>query len=819
MADSVIKYSDLIGQDDTFDVIFKNIEQLKKELQELSTILKGKLEIVNPNNEAQVQGLVKETENLANAYKKLEVEEKKARTSKKKLNDLSTKELIAREKEKIANREKVQEAKQLAILQNKSAGQIEKLRAQLSLTTMDWKKLTKEQIKNNSVNEKTGKTAKQVIKEKKKLTEQLKKLEKQTGDNRRNVGNYAKDLGKLGKVAAAVFIGRGIGQAIRNIGRAMGELIEKNKEANPELQKISDNFEGLKATFTGLGVGLLNALAPAINWFLEKLSLIPAFFSGIVAGSKQFGKNIKADFTKMGNSIKLIFLEIEKFSPFSDRTTEEIEANIQKVIKEQHKLTESQKDVSEAFNEAFQNSKKQVEAEKEQAVLAKKKEEAAKRRAETIKKQNALIQFQLKLQKNQEQRIKAIEQVEKEIEKLEINLIENKQVRLMELEELRLREIKEKRIKAEQGLVKIQEQQEKNLLEKHIKGSEAILNFQDKARFERDKLAKKWDKLEELELENSLNKKEEIRKQFQLKTDEIAVISYKDRLKKEEEAAIGTAKSIAGEQEKIEEDREEKRLKRIERIKETQKQIQETTEKIGALITQVFDKQSELAIEAVTKQADAVEEQRERAEKGLTSTLDYEQKQLAEREAERIKAEKKAKNVAEVMALYNLVSAHAMSGDKNALTRGLIDWSILKALSEALDTGFEEGGWTSDKGTKQIAGVVHGQEFVVTASDAAKYGLKGKSGAEFGEAMSDYFYSPLQQNLYPSQNANFKKGLNNQQKTYASLENEVKAMRKAFEDSKNNDFDILQMTDYFVEISKRVTNNRMTKVNKQRKRL
>jgi hypothetical protein len=33
------------------------------------------------------------------------------------------------------------------------------------------------------------------------------------------------------------------------------------------------------------------------------------------------------------------------------------------------------------------------------------------------------------------------------------------------------------------------------------------------------------------------------------------------------------------------------------------------------------------------------------------------------------------------------------------------------------------------------------------------------------------------------------------------------------------DFDLVQMTDYFVEISKRVTQNRLTNVSKQRKRL
>ena len=38
--DSIINYSDLIGKDDTFEVLSKNIEQLKKELIELAKLQK-----------------------------------------------------------------------------------------------------------------------------------------------------------------------------------------------------------------------------------------------------------------------------------------------------------------------------------------------------------------------------------------------------------------------------------------------------------------------------------------------------------------------------------------------------------------------------------------------------------------------------------------------------------------------------------------------------------------------------------------------------------------------------------------------------------
>ena len=216
------------------------------------------------------------------------------------------------------------------------------------------------------------------------------------------------------------------------------------------------------------------------------------------------------------------------------------------------------------------------------------------------------------------------------------------------------------------------------------------------------------------------------------------------------------------------------------------------------------------------QQSAAVDTQRERAEQGLQNTLAFEQQQLAQREAERIRAEKKAKQAAEFITLLNLVSAYAASGDSQALSRGLIDFSLLKALETGL--GFEEGGYTGDNGTSQISGVVHGQEYVVRADDVKRFGLTGKGGDEFGEAMSDYFYSPLQQNLYDAQAKNFKKGMTVVNR-FASLENEVKEMRKAFQAMPQKDYDLVQMTDYFVEISKRVTQNKLTNVSKQRKRL
>ena len=204
----------------------------------------------------------------------------------------------------------------------------------------------------------------------------------------------------------------------------------------------------------------------------------------------------------------------------------------------------------------------------------------------------------------------------------------------------------------------------------------------------------------------------------------------------------------------------------------------------------------------------------------MENTLKFEKDQLAQRESERIKAEQKAKNAAKILTLFNLVSAYAQSGDSNALQRGLVDFALLTALESAF-TGFEEGGYTGEKGKSDVSGVVHGQEYVVTAADTAKYGLKGKTGAEFGEAITDYYnQTPVLTNTYNQQNEHFNKGLKPSNNVdFSRLEMEVRAMRQAFQMQQNNSFDIEEMTEYFVDIAKRVTTNRMTTVTKVRKRL
>jgi len=863
MADSVIKYSDLIGEDDTFDVIFDNIDKLRKELADLAKDAKAGLELVNPNDEKALKEAVQQVEKLAKAKKKLDTEEKKAVKTKKKLNDLTDEELITREKLKMANRERVQVAKQMAIITSREAGEIEKLRAKLSLTTIQWKKLSKEELTNT-------KHGKNLIKSKLKLTNQLKKLEKQTGDTRRNVGNYTQSLGKLGKVAARLFIGRTMVDGLRKVGGAFVDIFKANKEGNKDFERFENTILAVRDKLKEIGLAIINFIVPIVQkvvrmfqFFGEKISAaagegtalgavfdgikwavtgvidvlmdMPAILAGISALFEAWGAHIKAIFANMSLDVQRLTLVMQEAFL---RATGVDTSVMQKQIKDLDKqISDNLKNlivngdqVKKIYTEAAQTARDEfAEFEKEQDEIERKAAEAAKRREGSLERQNKLLQIQIKLQQNLSLRVDAIVSLQNKIEKAEASNIKDRTEMLIRLEEIKAKSINEQREKDFSAYVALLETQEETLIDLWGENSDEVIAFRTETGQELLDLEAKNQKLSEEQLEASENRKNKIIEDSHKKriaevtktvkkAQSLVEKQAKEEAKMLENAAKSTSEAVkANERDMAEQQKKatEAAKKRKDATQELLNGIRDTTQKIGAAIVSTFEKQADAAGDLVESQAEAVEAQRKRAEDGLSNTLKFEQEQLAQREAERIRAEKKAKQAAEFVALINLVSAYAASGDSNALSRGLVDWSLLKAL----EAGFEEGGYTGDKGTSDVAGVVHGREFVVTADDVKRFGLAGKSGGDFGEAMSDYFYSPLQQNLYNGQANNFAKGMSGRPNDFARLEDEMRAMRRAFQSVPKNDFDILQMTDYFVDIAKRVTSNRMTNVSKQRKRL
>ena len=929
--DSILKYSDIIGADDTFDVIFANLDRLRNELESLSKDVQKGVSVINPNDDKAIEELTNKVKELESALASLDKVQKRATTTRKKLNELTQEELIEREKQKIANRETVQIAKQLAIVKNSEAGSIERLRAQLSLTTLQWKKLSANERQN-------GVEGKKLIRDKKRLTEQLKRLEKQTGDTRRNVGNYTTSLGKLGKVAAGLFVGRNIVSAIRNVGRAFVDVFNDNEKGNEQFTKFRKTIDGVIDSFKGIALSILEVVVPvlqklirgfqfigtllpkivdffkqttqestflgkafdivskAVKSYINFLLELPFIYAGIIAAGRQLGTEISEVFQKLALSAEVVGLKIKKFFTFNEEGVRDLEKQIEETNKKIQEINKNSATITGEFKRGYDDAKKaaqdlkasfeafskaQDEEDEKTAARLKRKKAAEEASKNAQKLRNERLKKEQKLLKQIEKRIDAINKLKKQQRDEDIKGIKDAGLRALALEDEALKAGEAKRKKNFEKLQLEIEVELNILIELYGEFSQEVAEFQAQSAEELLMIQKENQRLSQQALRASEEKKQEIREEFAKKQFEAIQIeaeevdkAEEERNKKELENIRSQTNFLSEEQKKaqvIERQIEDARLENIkdaaererkqkikaiereredilqneqltfdqrqalleqnaikradfeeQQAKERQQQVidqvTDTSEKIVDALVKIQEKQISLASKAVEEQADEVELQRERAEKGLSNTLKFEQEQLAQREAERLRAEKKAEQAAKLQTLFNLVSAYAKSGDTNALQRGLVDFALLEALSAGLE-GFEEGGYTSNGGKSEVAGVVHGQEYVVTADDTKKYGLVGKSGKQFGEAMSDYFaYSPLLYNPYNDQKEQFIRG-NIKKDNSNKLYQEVRAMRQAFENIKSNDFDMVEMTDNFVKIAHKVTNKRMTTINKTRKRL
>lgn len=212
---AIINYSDLLGDDGSFENLEKRIEELGKFVKSKGEQMKGALSSVTPEEPDKIRQLTLEVEKLKKAQEQLEKLKKQNNESKKKANELSNKELAALESEREAIRKRNVEAKALAKLKNAEAGSIEQMRAKLSVVTIEWAKLSEAERE-------SGERGKRLVRVKKELTEELKRLERATGDNRRNVGNYKEE----------------VKEAIRELEREKAELRENANELRKQQSEL-----------------------------------------------------------------------------------------------------------------------------------------------------------------------------------------------------------------------------------------------------------------------------------------------------------------------------------------------------------------------------------------------------------------------------------------------------------------------------------------------------------------------------------------------------------------------------------------------------
>ena len=138
-----------------------------------------------------------------------------------------------------------------------------------------------------------------------------------------------------------------------------------------------------------------------------------------------------------------------------------------------------------------------------------------------------------------------------------------------------------------------------------------------------------------------------------------------------------------------------KRTKEVtdEGIKNFEK-FSEDVNRVVALALDKFIQLSQKAVETAEDRADKQEEQvdrqEDRARQGLENTLAFEQKELAKREAELIKQQRRQERLEKIKSIYSAYSNYASRGEENALGKTIRDFSIL----EAIVATFKEGGLT-----------------------------------------------------------------------------------------------------------------------------
>lgn len=183
------------------------------------------------------------------------------------------------------------------------------------------------------------------------------------------------------------------------------------------------------------------------------------------------------------------------------------------------------------------------------------------------------------------------------------------------------------------------------------------------------------------------------------------------------EAGSETEIELQKEKIEIQTQLEEKKYDTIKQNMEDTLAMKSKWEQFGDDLKEIFSEILDKFTETQQKQVDATEKriatqekatdaQRSRAEAGLENTLAFEQRELAKRESDKIKAQKKLERAEKIRALWTSYSANsANKEEKNPILKTLRDFAIL----EAFTASFGDGGLAEDKVPHNGKGITRGR--------------------------------------------------------------------------------------------------------------
>lgn len=317
-------------------------------------------------------------------------------------------------------------------------------------------------------------------------------------------------------------------------------------------------------------------------------------------------------------------------------------------------------------------------------------------------------------------------------------------------------------------------------------------------------------KLEEFELEKSkIDSKYKILRGEQRIEDINKEISEVEKGSIREIELTAEKNKILADNDKIKQDQ---RITDLKNANKTAEEIyKEFTDTVKGIINDVFKaiedsnkKQIQSQEKLVAKQNELVDKQSQRAQEGLSNTLAFEQRQLAEREAELIKSQKKQERLEKIKALYTSYTNYSNKGDENPILKALRDFAIL----ESITASFGDGGVVEDKlptngifrgqshnGNKGgIPILVEGREGIFSAREMENLGkdnfYRMKEIAGLGRVDSNFFSGQRQQFIQAVVPAN----------NDALLLRELNEVKKAIESKPVQNWDVVKVADGVIEI-------------------
>lgn len=277
-----------------------------------------------------------------------------------------------------------------------------------------------------------------------------------------------------------------------------------------------------------------------------------------------------------------------------------------------------------------------------------------------------------------------------------------------------------------------------------------------------------------------------------------------------------------------------------ERLKTQQTFWEKLSINIEDIIGKIIDRLIELNQKRVESNQKAVEDQNKtldiqeaRAQQGMQNTLGFEQRKLAEREADLLKSQKKQERLEKIKALWTSYTSYSdKEKDPNtAIMKALRDFAIL----EAITASFGEGGAVEDvldkiptNGKGIIRGRSHrGRNGGIPVLVEGKEGIFSKR--EMSNLGKDNFYrikdmagmGPVDTNFFSGQRQLIAPRFVPVAQNNDQIINGLEEVKKAIEQKPVESWDMIGVTETFVEIVQTVSNkNKKTrnffKVNKPR---